>query len=70
MTQNKNKNRRKKLDTKTKIIVVLGVIVLILALLLGSRATIHGTIPVDAMRDPLPFRQSCEIQVEDQNSSS
>lgn len=59
-------SKRKKLDGKTKIIIFLGLLVLILGLILGSRSTIHGIIPVDAMRDPIPFRQSCQINLPDE----
>ena len=53
--------RKKQLDNKTKIIIFLSLMVIILLMILGSKATIHGNIPVDAMQDPIPFRQSCEI---------
>lgn len=59
---------RKPLSTRLKIILFIGLILIIGALILGSRATIHGLIPVDAMRDPIPFRQSCEIDAQNDGS--
>ena len=52
-----------------KLIIFLVTIIVILMVILGSRATLQSNIPIDAMQDPIPFRQSCDVKVPDSRAS-